>query len=118
MPDSKCKLAPATAQVLRDRHARTIVATTDAASATSIARVRSAGGEVVRVHATADGNVELRALFECDTVVAQATYIDTAREESERQLDELLSMVETLADDEVASLQAGLLDDGSDGPQR
>ena len=55
---------PATAQVLRDRHARTIVATTDAASATSIARVRSAGGEVVRVQATADGNVELRALFE------------------------------------------------------
>ena len=55
---------PSEAQVLRDRRARTLVATTDAASPSAIARVRAAGGEVVRVRADARGDVDLRALLD------------------------------------------------------
>src|SRR5437762_3199329 len=54
---------PADAQVLRDRHARTLIATTDAAPPAAIARVRAAGGEVLRVRADQHGDVDLRAVM-------------------------------------------------------
>jgi GTP cyclohydrolase II len=55
---------PADAKVLSDRHARTIVATTDAAPAIRASRLRDAGAETVRVRRDPDGHVDLAALFE------------------------------------------------------
>ena len=55
---------PLDAKVLTDRHARTILATTDAVPAIRMSRVRRAGAEIVRVRRDGNGAVDLRALFE------------------------------------------------------
>ena len=61
--DSKLRI-PGTSNVLRDKTARTIVATTPFASAAATRRVTEAGAEVLQVPADIDGDVDLRLLFE------------------------------------------------------
>lgn len=61
--DSRLRI-PSDASVLRDPASRTIVATTTAAPASDVRRVRDAGAQVLRVAADGDGRVDLTALLE------------------------------------------------------
>ncbi|HEV8653934.1 MAG TPA: GTP cyclohydrolase II [Candidatus Limnocylindria bacterium] len=60
--DSKLRV-PIAANVLTDRTARTIVATTPAAPQELARAIRDAGGEVLRAHADATGAVDLKDLL-------------------------------------------------------
>ena len=60
--DSKLRL-PLTANVLRDRAARTIVATTPSAPQESARAIHAAGGEILRAHADESGLVDLSDLL-------------------------------------------------------
>ena len=54
---------PLDANVLRDRGSRTLIATTERASAAQVRRVRESGAEVLRVSARPNGEVDLRDLL-------------------------------------------------------
>lgn len=60
--DSRLRV-PMDANVLRDRSARTLIATTDAAPTAQVRRVREQGAEVLRVATQANGDVDLRDLL-------------------------------------------------------